>query len=119
MRVYHHVLEKSKSGKSVVFKVYIDDRFGRQTVKHASVSGWRCSIAEKYLSFDREDWDDDVARKYVGMMLLKAARDRYEGTRFLNHVRDESRMEIHFWAYQFLTNRSTASAWKTLYGDCL
>lgn len=117
MRVYHHILQRSKSGKSIIFKIYINDIFGEQRINYASLCGWRASLAEKHLSFDQEDWNDDVARKFVGMMTLKIARDQYQGARFLNHVKAASDMEIHFWAYQFLKNRKALNAWKILNGD--
>ncbi len=117
MRVYHHVLQKSKSGKSIIFKIHVNDIFGEQTFRYAALSGWRAKLAEKHLLFDRENWDDDIARKFVGMMVLKTARDSYQGTKFLNHVKSESDMEIHFWAYQFLKNEKAKTAWKVLNGD--
>ena len=117
MRTYRHVLQKSKSGKSIMFKIYVSDVFGEQKINHTSLSGWRAELAERHLLFDQEDWNDDIARKFVGMMALRAAHDRYQGTRFLNHVKQESDMEIHFWAYQFLRNRRALTAWKTLNGD--
>ncbi len=117
MRVYHHTLQRSKSGKSIIFRIYVNDAFGEQRINYASLSGWRAQLAEKHLLFDHEDWNDDVARKFVGMMVLKAAHDQYQGTQFLNHVKEESEMAIHFWAHQFLKNRKASSAWKILNGD--
>ena len=117
MRIYHHILQKSRSGKSIIFKIYVNDVFGQQQINYASLSGWRAKLAERHLFFDQEDWNGDIARKFVGMMALKAARDQYQGTRFLNHVKEESEMEIHFWAHQFLKNRRASSAWKILNGD--
>lgn len=117
MRVYHHVLKKSKSGKSVIFKIYVNDVFGDQNINYASLFGWRAKLAEKHLLFDQEDWNDDLARKFVGMMILKIARDQYQGLQFLNHVKRESEMEIHFWSHQFLKNKRALNAWKILNGD--
>ncbi len=117
MRIYHHTLERSKSRKSIIFKVHVDDRFGKQRINQALLSGWRAKLAEKRLFFDKDDWDDDVARKFVGIMVLKIARDEYQGTHFLNNVDAESNMEIHFWAYQFLSNKKASHAWKILNGD--
>lgn len=117
MRIYHHVLQRSKSGKSVIFKIYVNDVFGEQKINYASLSGWRARLAEKHLLFDQEDWNDDIARKFVGMMVLRIARDQYQGIQFLNHVKGESEMGIHFWAHQFLKNKKASSAWKILNGD--
>ena len=117
MRVFHHILEKSKSGKSTIFKIYVNDIHGKQNINYVSVSGWRAKIAEKYLHFDQEDWDNNTARKFVGMMILKAARNKYQAIQFLNHVKIESNAEIHFWSYQFLVNTKASTAWKVLNGD--
>ncbi|MDE0525349.1 MAG: hypothetical protein OXI27_01940 [Thaumarchaeota archaeon] len=117
MRIYRHVLQKSKSGKSILFRIYVSDVFGEQKFNYASLSGWRAELAEKHLLFDHDDWNDDIARKFVGIMALKIAHDRYQGTQFLNRVKQESDMEIHFWAYQFLRNPKAPGAWKMLNGD--
>lgn len=117
MRTYRYVLQKSKSSKSVIFKIYVSDIFGEQKINYVSLSGWRAKIAERHLSFDQNEWNDDIARKFVGMMVLKIARDQYQGTQFLNHVKEESEMGIHFWAHQFLKSKKASSAWKILNGD--
>ena len=117
MRHYHHVLEKSKSQKSMIYKTYVDDVFGKQVFNHMVLTGWRARLAEKHLSFDKTDWDEDLARKFVGIMVLKMARDKYQGSQFLDKVCTESNMEIHFWAYQFLSNKKASTAWKILNGD--
>ena len=119
MRVYRHVLQKSKSGKSITFRIYVRDAFGEQKINYASLSGWRARLAEKHLFFDQEDWSDGIARKFVGMMTLRIAHDQYQGMRFLNRVREESEMEINFWAHHFLKNKRTPNAWKILNGDAL
>ena len=115
MRIYNHVLAPSKSGKSVIFKINVDDRFGKQTINHSSVTGWRCKIALKDLVFNSEDWDDDVTRKFIGLKVLKSAKNRYEALQFIEEVKSHSNMEIHFWAYKFLTDQKTIKAWRSLY----
>lgn len=117
MRQYHHILQRSKSGKSIAFKIYVNDRFGEQKFNYVSLSGWRATAAEKHLLFDQEEWNEDLARKFVGMVVLKVAKDQYQGVRFLNHVKAESDMGIHFWAHQFLVNKKAPGAWKYLNGD--
>ena len=115
MRIYNHTLAASKSGKSVVFKINVDDRFGQQTINHSSVTGWRCKIALKDLVFNSEDWDDDVTRKFIGLQVLKSAKDRYEALRFIEEVRSHSSVEVHFWAYKFLSSEKAIKAWRALY----
>ncbi len=115
MRVYNHVLAPSKSGKSVIFQINVDDRFGKQTINHSSVTGWRCKIALKNLVFNSEDWDDDVTRKFIGLKVLKAAKTKYEALQFIDEVRSHSSMDVHFWTYKFLTNDKAIKSWKSLY----
>jgi hypothetical protein len=115
LRVYNHVLTASKSGKSVIFQINVDDRFGKQIINHSSVTGWRCKIALKNLVFNSEDWDDDVTRKFIGLKVLKAAKTKYEALQFIEEVRSHSSMEVHFWAYKFLTNEKAIKSWKALY----
>ena len=115
MRIYNHILAPSKSGKSVIFQINVDDRFGKQIINHSSVTGWRCKIALKHLFFNSEDWDDDVTRKYIGLQVLKSSKDKYEAMQFIEQVRSHSSMEVHFWAYKFLTNEKSVKACSVLY----
>jgi len=115
MREYKHVLCQSKSGKSVMFRVDIDDRFGKQIVNFALVSGWRSKLALKHLFFETEDWNDDVARKYVGIQVLRCAKNKYDALKFINLVKSLSAMEIHFWANKFMINEKSARAWRAMY----
>ncbi len=117
MRQFQHVLQKSKSGKSIAFRIYVSDRFGKQKFNCMSLSGWRAAVAEKHLLFNQEEWNENLARKYVGMMVLRVAKDPHQGIKFLNHVKAESEMGIHFWAHQFLVNKKAPNAWKHLNGD--
>ena len=71
MRQLNHVLTKSKSGKSMILKVEINDRYGKQKVTFSSVKGWRMLLAQKHLLVESDEWNDDVARKFVGMEILR------------------------------------------------
>jgi hypothetical protein len=115
MRNYKHVLSQSKSGKTVIFRVDIDDMFGKHAIKFASVSGWRTKLALKHLFFETEDWNDDVARKYVGMQVLRSAKNTYDALESLNLVRILSSMEVHFWANKFMINQKSGKAWRAMY----
>lgn len=115
MRDYKHLLCQSKSGKSVMFRVDIDDRFGKQVINFASVSGWRSKLALNHLFFETEDWNDDVARKYVGIQVLRCAKNKYEALEFINLVKSLSPMEIHFWANKFMINEKSRKAWRAMY----
>lgn len=115
MRKYNHVLCESKSGKSVIFRIDVDDRFGKQSINFLSIRGWRARIAMQYLTFQTEDWNDDVERKYVGIQALKFAKDKHQALQFINKTKELSSFEIHFWANKFLTNENTGRAWYTLY----
>ena len=84
-------------------------------INHSSVTGWRCKIALKHLVFNSEDRDDDVTRKFIGLQVLKSAKDKYEALQLIEEVRSLSSMEVHFWAYKFLTNEKAIKAWRALY----
>lgn len=115
MRELNHNLVKSTSGKSVTLKVCIDDRYGKQDVVFSTLYGWRMRLAEKHLFVSSKEWDDDVARKYVGMKVLSGSKDEYEGIKFLNIVKEHSVSEVYFWSSKFLVNPKAGSAWRTLY----
>ena len=105
----------SKSGKSVIFRIDIDDRFGKQSINFLSIRGWRAKIAMQYLTFQTEDWDDDVERKYVAIQMIKFAKDKYEALNYINKTKELTGFEVHFWASKFLTNENAARAWNILY----
>ncbi len=115
MRSFNHCLTTSKSGKSVIFKITVDDRFGEETINFSSVTGWRARLATKHLSFDTEEWNDDVVRKFVGLSVLKSSKDKFEAMQFMEQVKTLGNMEVHFWANKFLTNENSAKAWRALY----
>jgi len=115
MRDYEHSLCQSKSGKSVLFRINIDDKFGKKTINLVTVSGWRNKLALTHLSFQTKEWNDDVRRKYIGIQVLKCAKDKYEAIEFINIVKSLSPMEIHFWTNKFMTNKKSGKAWRLLY----
>ena len=115
MRNFNHCLTTSKSGKSVIFRITVDDRFGEQTINFFSVTGWRARLATTYLSFETEEWNDDVVRKFVGINVLKASKDKFEAMQQIDQVKSLGNMEVHFWANKFLTNDNSAKAWRALY----
>lgn len=115
LRNFNHVITKSKSGKSVMLKIDIDDRFGKQTINFSSVKGWRCSLALKHLAVESDEWNDDVARKFVGLEVLRCAKNQYEGMQFLNILKNLSGSEVHFWASKFMTKDKARKAWRAFY----
>lgn len=117
MRQLNHSLIKSASGKSVSLKVSVDDRHGKHDVAFSTLYGWRMRFALKHLSVRSEEWDDDVARKFVCMKILSCSRDEYEAMKFLNLVKEHGVAEVHFWASKFLTNPKASIAWRTLYNQ--
>lgn len=116
MRKFRHLLCPSKNGKSAVFRVVVEDRFGKKTINFTFVMGWRKELALKHLAFESEEWNRDVARAYVGLQALKCAKDEYEATKFISDVKSLGSMEVHFWANMFLTNDRTRRAWRAFYG---
>tara|TARA_Y100000996_G_scaffold139216_1_gene106209 strand:- start:105 stop:455 length:351 start_codon:yes stop_codon:yes gene_type:complete len=115
MRQINHILEKSKSGKSMILKVEIKDKYGNQKVTFSSVKGWRMFLAQKHLLVESDEWNDDVARKFVGMEILRCSKNEYEATKFLNIVKNQSILEIHFWASKFMLKEKAGKAWRALY----
>jgi hypothetical protein len=115
MRQFRHMLCQSRSGKSVMLRVDIDDRFGKQAVNIASVSGWRGRLALNHLSFEGNDWNDDAARKYVCIRVLKCAKNKFDAINFINTVKSLSSIEIHFWANKFMINENAGKAWRAMY----
>ena len=115
MRQLNHLLTRSKSGKSIVLKVEINDRYGKQRVNFSTLKGWRMLLAEKHLLVESDEWNDDVARKFVGMKILSCSKNEFEGIKFLNVVKNHSTLEVHFWASKFMLKEKTAKAWRALY----
>jgi len=115
LRVFNHAIVSSRSGKSVMFKVVMDDRFGQRAVNLSSVSGWRATIAKKYLDLSGEQWENEVVQKFVAINAPKAARSKYEALQFLEKVKSLGDAEMHFWASKFLVNERTAKAWRAFY----
>jgi len=116
MRQINHRLVRSKSGKSVTLRMEVNDMYGRKNVNFSVLRGWRMLMAEKHLgSVESDDWNSDVARKYVAMKVLGCAKDEFEGTKFLGVVKEHGIMEVHFWASKFMLEERTAKAWRALY----
>ena len=110
-----YVLETSKSGKSLAFIINIDDRYGKQSIKYTTVTGWRCKFAKQYLSIDSDDWDNDTAMKFICMRLLKISKNSYQALQYINQVKSHSNMELHFWAAKFLSNDNAIKSWLAMY----
>ena len=115
MRQLNHILTRSKSGKSIVLKVEINDRYGKQKINFSMLKGWRMLLAEKHLLVESDEWNDDVARKFVGMKILSASKNEFEGTKFLNIVKNHSTLEVHFWASKFMLHDKASKSWRALY----
>ena len=115
MRQLNHLLVKSKSGKSIILKIEINDKYGKQKINFSILKGWRMFLIEKYLLGSSEEWTDDVARKFIAMKVLTSAKNEFEGAKFLNIVKNHSTFEIHFWASKFMLHDKTSRSWKILY----
>jgi hypothetical protein len=76
MRDFRHTICQSKSGKSVIFKVDVNDIFGKHEIKFTSVTGWRSKLALNHLFFETDEWNDDAARKYVCIQVLRCAKNK-------------------------------------------
>ena len=117
MRTFNHCLTPSRSGKSILFRITVNDQYGERMITLSFVSGWRAELAEKYLSFDSDSWNDQTVRTFVGLNALKSAKDKTEAIHFIDAVRSMGNMEAHFWASKFLNNDKTRGAWRAFYRD--
>lgn len=117
MRTLNHRLAPSRSGKSVLFRVTVNDRYGERMVTLSSVSGWRAALARRYLQFDSNEWDENAVRTFVGLNALSAARDKREALHYIETVKSIGSMEAHFWANKFLNNDRARAAWRALYRE--
>ena len=117
MRTFNHCLVPSRSGKSALFRVTVNDRYGERMMTLSSVSGWRAKLARKHLSFDSDEWDEATVRTFVGLNALSAARDHMEAIHYIDTVKSMGSTEAHFWAGKFLTNDRTRSAWRAFYRE--
>jgi len=115
MRELSYSLALSKSGKSAMLRIEVDDQYGRRIVTLSTVKSWRKDIAVKHLMFDGNDWSIDSARTYIGLEVLKVARDWYEGIKLVNAVKGLSVFEVHFWASKLLVNKKARRAFKVMY----
>lgn len=103
------------SGASVSFLANVEDRFGKTKINLSMVRGWRRELALKHLSINQNEWNDSAVKAYVGIQVLKAAKNREEALHFLKIVETLSRFELHFWASKFLNNEKTRKAWRAFY----
>ncbi len=115
MREFNHALTLSKSKKSAMLKVEINDQYGKQIINLSSVRSWRKDLAIKHLKFECKNWDIESARAYIGLEVLKSAKDIYEANRLLEVVKSLNNLEIHFWASKLLTNSKTRRAFRLMY----
>lgn len=84
MRNINHLLCESRTGKSVALKLEVDDRYGKKTINFSLLRGWRKELALKFLRFESKEWNGHVARMYVGLQVLKCAKDKHEAINFIN-----------------------------------
>lgn len=115
MRHFRHSLQQSNTGKSLILKVQIDDRFGKTVINFSKVTGWRKELAEKIFMLDSKEWADDTARVYIALEVLKGTRNRREALHFMNEVKTMTKLEVHFWASKLLSNERAARALRILY----
>lgn len=117
MRTFNHCLATSRSGKSALFRVTVNDRDGERVITLSSVLGWRAKLARRYLTFDSDEWNDAAVRTFVGLNVLSAARDRIEAIHYIDTVQSMGSTEVHFWTSKFLTNDRARSAWRAFYRE--
>lgn len=93
----------------------IIDPYIKQNFCVSTLRGWRATLINT-IKFETNSWDDDIAKQFVIMEVLKSAKDKPEGIKFLASAEILSRMEIHFWASKFLLEQTHArKAWRAFY----
>jgi hypothetical protein len=119
MRTITYVL--SEEGMSLHLKAVIEDRFGKSRFRLGSLRGWRREVAVKHipqLSINPHRWDEKTMRAFVGIHVLKAARNPGEALTFLDIVKRMHRMDVYFWTCTILEKgRKAYKAWRILYGE--
>jgi hypothetical protein len=115
MRKFNYTLTFSKSGKSLIFKVGVDDIYGERYYTFSILKGWRKDLANKHLKFENNEWDIDTIKSYIGFEILKVAKDKYEGIKLINIVKGLNIFEVHFWASKLLINKKARRAFKIMY----
>jgi len=117
LREIKHLIQDT--GQSASFQVTVNDRYGLHRFSLGMVRGWRRELAVRHLKVaERERWDVETVRAFVGIYALKAAKDREEALRYLDMVKHMEKLDIYFWSCVFLTNpRRGLRAWRVLYGE--
>jgi hypothetical protein len=107
------------SGQSASFQVTVNDHYGFRRFTIGMVRGWRRELALKHLKLvEREKWDTETVRTFVGIYALKAARDSEEALKYLDLVKHMEKLDIYFWSCVFLMNpKRGLRAWRVLYGE--
>jgi len=78
--------------------------------------GWRANMALNCLKYESNDWNADVAKRFVVMEALKSSKNHNEALQFLSNIDQMGTMEIHFWSGKFLLDRTkTRKAWRAFY----
>ena len=117
MREVSYLLEGRGGRQYVVLRAYVQDRFGTRKIPLMRLCGWRGELVLRHLKLDGGASYDEVALVFTGMKVVRFSRSREEALRFLNRVKELSRLELHFWASKFLLDgRKAFRAWRALYG---
>ncbi|MEM1967330.1 MAG: hypothetical protein QXN23_01705 [Candidatus Caldarchaeum sp.] len=117
MREVSYVLDGQRDRQYVALKAFIQDRFGVQKIPLTRLRGWRGELVLRHLKLENESSDYEAALVFIGMKVVRFSRSREEALKFLNRVRELSRLELHFWASKFLLDDKKAfRAWRALYG---
>ena len=96
MREVKHLIYYS--GQSASFQVTVNDHYGSRRFTLGMVRGWRRELALRHLkAVERERWDVETVRAFVGIYALKAARDTEEALRYLDLVKHMEKLDIYLW----------------------
>ncbi len=111
-----HLLVRSKSGRTVYLCIEFEERGKVKRVQLARVHGWKAKLAYNFFNFTANGWNDDVARAFVGLNALRIAKDEWVARKYINIVKEMSKLDLHFWVGKFLRDRDRADkAWRVMY----
>uniref|UniRef100_A0A7C3RCU1 Uncharacterized protein n=1 Tax=Archaeoglobus fulgidus TaxID=2234 RepID=A0A7C3RCU1_ARCFL len=105
-----------KKDKTTYLCVEIEERGKTRKILLARVHGWRAELAYKFFNFTANGWNDDVARAFLGLNVLRIAEDEWTARKYINAVREMKKLDLHFWVDKFLKERDRADrAWRVFY----
>lgn len=85
-------------------------------IQLARVHGWKAKLAYEFFNFEANEWNDEVARAFIGLNALRVAKDEWEARKFIKVVKEMRKLDLHFWVDKFFREKKKADrAWRIFY----